>query len=235
MVNDADKLSFTINIMRLYIADYKDFKIEEYLSDIKSQPDGDIAAKVLHYKNPAVRQRAFVRELLVKKVLCREAKTDHLSFTKNEHGKPSFSPSLHGVEFNISHSGTLVILGVGKYPLGVDVEKTDRIKDYKKLLRFLYEKESEQISKAPDQRDEFCRIWTYKEAFSKKVGVGLPLYSKEFIPIDYEKGCVFYRDEKSIFYEVPYPGYHITVCADERDAPLEVTAVEETDLFDMIR
>ncbi len=148
---------------------------------------------------------------------------------KNEHGKPSFLPPFDDHYFNISHSGDFVVMAMGDSPVGVDVERTGRTKDFKKLLRFFYDHEKNRVLKAPDGEDEFYKIWTFREAFSKLVGVGLVLYSHEEITIDYDKNKVSYNDKDYGFYEYDIKtGYRLSLCVpgDIGDFDIEVIRIE---------
>ncbi len=131
---------------------------------------------------------------------------------KNDHGKPFFEKPWDGYHFNISHSGDIVVMGIGRVPLGVDVERIGRVKDFMRLLRFFYDREKDRVRASADPEDEFYRIWTYREAFSKLVGEGLALYGRNDIEIDYDRREVSFTGSDSIFYEYEYPGYRITLC-----------------------
>ena len=144
---------------------------------------------------------------------------------KNDHGKPLFLSPYENIHFNISHSGDLVVMAIGDAPVGVDVERIGRAKDYMKLAkRFFYDQEYERLLASENSEEEFYRIWTFREAFSKLVGVGLGLFSGQDIHIDYDANRVSYchlkRSEESFlsgihdytFHEYPYPGYRITLC-----------------------
>ena len=132
-----------------------------------------------------------------------------------KNGKPIFLPPYDDYHFNISHSGSMVVMGIGKSPLGVDIEHIGRVKNYKRLAeRFFYEAERHRIQAADDPEREFYRIWTFREAFSKLVGVGITLYEREEIDIDYEKDSVSYDGRRYVFYEYKHSGYCFTLCVE---------------------
>lgn len=88
-------------------------------------------------------------------------------------GKP-YLPG--GPEFNISHSGALTVCAVGRSPIGVDVEQM-RPRRLAALRRVLHPDELAHLSKLPpeEQRVEFYRAWTIKEACCKLTGEGISL------------------------------------------------------------
>lgn len=90
---------------------------------------------------------------------------------REEGGKPFFphEPALH---FNLSHSGGLVLCGVGAAPLGVDVE-TLRPRRAGLARYALSEEEYAWFQQQGGDRGVFYTLWTLKEARVKCVGSGL--------------------------------------------------------------
>ncbi len=147
---------------------------------------------------------------------------------KNEHGKPGFAPPNDNIYFNISHSGDLVVMAIGEHPVGVDVERIGRAKDHLKLARrFYYEHENERVLNAENSEEEFYRIWTFREAFSKLIGDGLAIFGKKVIEIDYEGNRVSYEGEPYVFYEYDIKrGYRLTVCVPEAVSKIEIMEMD---------
>ena len=92
-------------------------------------------------------------------------------------GKPC-CPGMDGVQFNLSHSGHLGLIGVSTSSLaiGVDVEVVRSIPEVLALaLSHLSPAERELWSAVPEQRRDaaFFAIWVQKEACLKALGVGL--------------------------------------------------------------
>ncbi len=104
-----------------------------------------------------------------------------LGLTSSKHGKPALDPAIcnHQVEFNVSHSGALAIIGfTRRYAIGVDVEQIERKVSRERIAeRFFSPDEVERLRQMPenDQREAFFRCWTRKEAFIKAHGEGLSL------------------------------------------------------------
>jgi 4'-phosphopantetheinyl transferase len=109
-----------------------------------------------------------------------------LSFTYSEKEKPSLAgpEAASGIEFNVSHSGTLALLAFARGRMvGVDVEQTNRNIDTAAIAtRFFSEAEQKQLASLPaDQRtDAFFLCWTRKEAYIKATGKGLSLPLRQF-------------------------------------------------------
>ncbi len=99
-----------------------------------------------------------------------------LRFGMTPEGKP-FLATARELEFNLTHSGDLVLYGVAKSrPVGVDVE---RVREMPKAIelakRFMLAEEHERVaSAAPERRDrEFLSLWVKREGTGKAYGVGI--------------------------------------------------------------
>ena len=89
----------------------------------------------------------------------------------NEHGKPSFTPSLlHSFTpyFSISHCKEGIAVVVDEKPIGIDIENIRHV-DEDLVQRTMNEREREQIQTDRD----FTRLWTQKEAVVKAQGIGI--------------------------------------------------------------
>ncbi|VAW99271.1 hypothetical protein MNBD_GAMMA21-2717 [hydrothermal vent metagenome] len=95
---------------------------------------------------------------------------------------PSRKPSVqvssqHAIEFNLSHSNDMFLLGVNKtYFIGIDVESIHLPLNYIELARRVFNKQiyQELISLPTEkQYDYFFQQWTLKEAHLKALGLGL--------------------------------------------------------------
>lgn len=118
--------------------------------------------------------RAVLRTLLGR-YLGREPRS--LAFSYGPQGKPELS--VPDLAFNLSHSGSLALLGVGRFgPLGVDVERIHAVPELEAIARQTFsEEEAEGVLGAPASMRSlrFFQCWTRKEAFVKAVGGGLSI------------------------------------------------------------
>ena len=130
------------------------------------------------------KKRTVAGEMLARKAIaewCGVA-PESISFGIKEHGKP-YAKDL-AVEFNISHSGEMVVCAVDDKPIGIDIEQirpidltvAKRICTDEELLYlfgrtstehdFTYTTDTEILTR-------FFELWTAKEAYGKLIGEGI--------------------------------------------------------------
>lgn len=107
-----------------------------------------------------------------------------IKFNFGAYGKP-FLKEASDIEFNISHSGDVIVLGfVKKGNIGVDVEYTKRNIEVKKIAEQFFSKE-EIVSlfslDASYHKQAFYNCWTRKESFIKALGSGLSFPLDQFV------------------------------------------------------
>lgn len=102
-----------------------------------------------------------------------------LEFNFASRGKPMLAGSAAqvGLEFNLSHSQSVGLLGVAQgMPIGVDVEEVRALKDAQELVaRFFSRNESALFESLPEagKPAAFFNLWTRKEAWLKATGEGI--------------------------------------------------------------
>lgn len=122
-----------------------------------------------------------------------EADITKLTFTKNEYGKWL----CENFYFSISHSGSLVAVAVSKKPIGVDVEKVDKLRfSSEKMLKILTERESSELIVTAEVLNE---LWTVKEAFFKKKGEGA-FFPKKIDSLKVERVTKKIKSDREEFY-----------------------------------
>lgn len=128
------------------------------------------------------RRRDLVARALVRTVLSRYAALAprEWAFCADANGRPRIAnpPPGPGIEFNLSHSGGLVVLCVGTgRALGVDVESISRNTDTDRLERYFAPRERGALLGLPEaeRRRRFFELWTLKESYLKARGEGLRL------------------------------------------------------------
>jgi len=99
-----------------------------------------------------------------------------LRFTAGVHGKPALAEP--GPAFNLSHSGTVILIGVAATgrQLGVDVEQYRFIQEMAALVENAFsrmEATAWHSLPASEREKAFFHLWTRKEAFVKATGEGL--------------------------------------------------------------
>jgi 4'-phosphopantetheinyl transferase len=102
---------------------------------------------------------------------------------KNLFGKPTIE-NYTEQSFNISHSGNLIICGVSKFTIGVDIEEVRTISGILEIAKNNFsEKEFSYLSEKASEEElllSFYDIWTKKESFVKAVGGGLSIPLNSF-------------------------------------------------------
>ncbi len=140
-----------------------------------TQADLDRAARLVRPSDCArfLQARCCVRTLLGGYV---GQAPQSLHFALNAYGKPSLATAGE-LGFNLSHSGNLAVLAVGRQPaIGVDLERVSHHRDAHALAHNICSPTelasllqlSEHALSVP-----FLICWTRKEAFLKALGVGL--------------------------------------------------------------
>ena len=120
--------------------------------------------------------RGTLRTLLGEYLACSPEK---ICFTYSQYGRPHLDSTDHGesIEFNISHSGNIVVLAFTRNRrIGIDIEHLRSDFSTTEIAqRFFSLAEREALRQVPmEQRHEaFFICWTRKEAFIKALGEGL--------------------------------------------------------------
>ncbi len=124
-------------------------------------------------KNQFIVSRGKLRELLAGYA---GQSPREMQFGMTREGKP-FLASAQEFEFNLTHSGDIVLYGVAhSRHVGVDVERIKKIpKAIELAKRFMSAEEHEKIASAsPEARDrDFLSLWVRREGSGKAYGVGV--------------------------------------------------------------
>jgi 4'-phosphopantetheinyl transferase len=141
---------------------------------------------------PAVRYRSIHSRGLLRLVLGAylDTRPELLPIAADERGKPFLEGlgATGDLHFNVSHAGDVLLLGFARRRrVGVDVEtvvRKHRILDLAE--RFFHPEEIRLLQGLPvgEQRHCFYRLWTWKEAYLKEIGVGLRVELSEHNMID---------------------------------------------------
>ncbi|GFM96907.1 4'-phosphopantetheinyl transferase family protein [Streptomyces fulvorobeus] len=89
------------------------------------------------------------------------------------HGRPVLTPA--SLEFSLSHSRDLVLIGVAPTAIGVDTEPVPEPGTVEQISKMLHPAERDEVEAAPprDRPAVFARLWARKEAYLKGLGTGL--------------------------------------------------------------
>lgn len=142
-------------------------------------PEERARADRFHFE--ADRSRYIVAHGLLRTLLARYAASSPaaLAFAGGSFGKPRLSEPVHGhaLEFNLSHSSDLVLIGASwDRAVGVDVERWSEEIEIDQLAEhsFSSAERAELRALEPTQRlAGFFACWTRKEAYIKATGTGV--------------------------------------------------------------
>ncbi len=94
-----------------------------------------------------------------------------------QYGKEG-KPYIEGFPFNIAHSGKMVVLLISEKDCGVDIERIASRPTFDRMAKKVFSsKENEVYNASKDKPDTFIYLWSRKEAFMKKSGVGISDFS----------------------------------------------------------
>ena len=114
-----------------------------------------------------------------------------ITFTTNAYGKPALCNTREHLQFNLSHSGNLVLIAVARdRACGVDIQQMKNTRKADELARFYfhpaeYSTMKPQEDKATNLR-QFYKLWVLKEAFIKAEGKGMAIPGDGFCFCDIE-------------------------------------------------
>ncbi len=153
----------------------------------------DELSKVARYRQHESRTKALYVRSLLRVVLSQYAPIapDEWQFEYGKNGKPALITSQRtqtGIEFNISHSGDYLLIGVivaknETLQLGVDVEHARTSTNIDPILNHYFSnQEACALLALPrsQQRQRFFDLWALKESYIKATGQGLAKSLKSF-------------------------------------------------------
>ncbi len=169
--------------MKWYKYDIRDLTDAEYnkwyslMSDDKQQ-------RVDRFRFVDDKKRTVAGEMLARNAISQwcGVTPESISFGVKEHGKP-YAKDLP-VDFNISHSGDMVVCAVDYKPVGIDIEQIRPI-DLTVAKRICTDEELFYLfGHTPTEQDftyttdtktltRFFELWTAKEAYGKCIGEGI--------------------------------------------------------------
>lgn len=202
--------------MELWIADTKALGVERHLEELLLLLPGPERERTLRFRKREDRLRCVVGRVMIRALAAKCLGRPDTEIRISEYGKPYFAQK-EAPQFNLSHSGNLVVLAWGDSPLGVDVEECLQIQ-WRELASFFSEEERALIEFGQYPLKDFYRIWTVKEAFSKAVGRGLPIYEEEGAEIEYPMRKASFKGDSYCFRTWELPEYMLSVCAKQISA-----------------
>lgn len=212
--------------MRLFVVYLPEKITNNMIYELMKKVSEDRLRKAMKYKKQEDVLRSLVGEILVRKVCIDIKKAERITFATNYYGKP-FIIEYPDIHFNISHSKNLVICGIDKQPLGIDIEYIQSID--LDIAREIFSKEEYQQFIQIDSTKKlkkFYEIWTLKESYIKAIGKGLLIPLQSF--------TVQYNNLRNIYNVGSYNlksydinnKYKMGICSLSSDFPKEIERVE---------
>lgn len=149
----------------------------------------------------------------------------NIRFSYNKYGKPSLNAEVHteDLKFNVSHSKDIVIYAITRNrEIGIDVEYLKDINRAEKIIeKFFSMEEKNFYNSQPEHKRKwaFFALWTRKEAYSKAMGRGIGLPSKDFelnlIPYNEQSSSDSFKKSKWMLYDVEIESEYLAALATE--------------------
>lgn len=156
-----------------------DEKKHQYLLDKYSGIcTGQFNAQLLKYRRWQDAQLSLLGRVLLKDGLARYFDIKEYEIDRTSDYKPYLKNQ--DVHFNISHARNLVVCGMGRSSMGIDVEYIDPKIDYNDFKFQMSLNEFNKINLSEDKVRSFFTYWTEKEAVIKAHGKGLLIPLKSF-------------------------------------------------------
>lgn len=164
----------------MFLNDIDESEVEKFISAAPK----NLQDRINRYRQKSDRLRSAIGYMLVENLYCEAFSTikcPPILFTQK--GKPYFENN--PFFFSISHSNNLVVCAISDYEIGIDVEMINSFNP-KLINRICSPDEKQYIS---DSTENFYKVWTAKEAYSKLIGLGISMGLKN-IKVDVQNSLV---------------------------------------------
>lgn len=170
--------------VHLWLAYLDEIRDARQLADYRLLLSEEEQRKQLRFHFERDRHRYLVTRAMQRTVLSKyvDIAPGDWRFALNDYGKPSIGAehvAARGIEFNLSHTDGLVVMGVTRErAIGVDVENVRTCApDIEIADRYFAPEEVLELRTLPDQKRQrrFFEYWTLKESYIKARGKGLSI------------------------------------------------------------
>lgn len=235
--NKMDLHHNQIHIWKLHLKNYT-VNLNHLYENVLSADEKKRADKLR--SNDDKERSIYSRGLLRKKLgAYLDVDPSDISFSYNEYGKPSLNAEVHleDLRFNVSHSKDLVVYAITENrEIGIDVEYLKDINKADKIVeRFFSLEEKNFYHSQPEQKQKwaFFALWTRKEAYSKAMGRGIGLPSKDIelnlIPEHEQSSSDSLNNSKLMLYDVEIETDYLAALATEgRDLNIKYYNIESS-------
>jgi 4'-phosphopantetheinyl transferase len=193
--------SLPVNPLVILLNAGRDLIEREFLALLACVPP-EMRDRIRRRRDYRAAQNTLLGNLLARREIGERAgiAPEQVVFRLNAYGKPFVEG---GPSFNIAHSGRVIAVVVDTLPVGIDIELADsalkpgvRGRDTEDRIarRFFTPDERLYIDGAEGRRRErFYDVWTMKEAYIKKAGLGLAMGLRSFSVFRPPPGNFFHK------------------------------------------
>lgn len=128
------------------------------------------AKKLEGVKNPLLRGQMLTAERLLVEALAELGLPVPPELAVSEQGKPYLPDSPW--HFSLSHSGRFAACAVADYPIGLDLQTPETLREAL-VRRFFTPEEQKALRESPRPDADFTALWCCKESYVKALGTGL--------------------------------------------------------------
>ena len=191
--------------MKWYKFDIRDLTAADYEKWYALMSE-DKQLRVNRFRFMDDKKRTVAGEILARKAVAEwcDVSEKSIVFDKTETGKP-YAKGLP-VEFNISHSGDMVVCAVDDKPVGIDIEEIRPMDlkvakhvctDDELIYLFGYTPTEQDFAYTTDHGllTRFFKLWTSKEAYGKCMGFGLQISQKSCVNITHLRYMMDFVDD----------------------------------------
>lgn len=145
-----------------------DFAYENYLHWFNL----DTQKKITSYHFRMDQLRAFVSALLKYYYIPNQLNLDinKIKYNYNQHQRPYLEGYSDKFDFNLSHSGVYVFLGISDTTIGVDIEEINPETEINSIAKIVFSSQEQQL--VNNNLNNFYTLWSKKEAYLKACGGG---------------------------------------------------------------
>ena len=160
-------------MIHVVCCDIESIGIDEYRRLFDASPV-ERQSRAEGYLRQEDKVRCVAAHALVRYAVEKTLNLSEFTVERDDYGKPHIQ-GREDFHFNLSHSGSWVVIAYGESPVGVDVERIrmDAGKENIARRHFTPEEQEYLFSAGEENGERFFEIWTAKESYLKYLGTGL--------------------------------------------------------------
>lgn len=193
-IQSAPVAHITLDDVHLWLIDTRDIYKKSDIDNLFSLLSDEEKLRIKQFRKAEKQHQFLVSRAVLRcllNALLKMPSPRDLTFTLNAYGKPALAVNSEKLQFNLSHSGTTVLIAITSgRACGVDIESIDRTRQVHDLAKFYFHPtEFNTLKHTSDELADvmrFYKLWTLKEAFIKAEGKGMAIPGDGFYFDDIE-------------------------------------------------